>query len=140
MFKILRMMALCCVIAMFTPYAADAASKKEDSGESGAAYVKMDPLLLPIIDDDGVQQIVSLVVAIAVMNEEDAGKVEAMKPRLNDAYIQNTYGLLNRHAALKGGVIQVSMLKDKLNAVTHDVMGDDVEADVLLQMVQQRPI
>lgn len=115
------------------------AAGKEKSG-TGMEYVKMDPLLLPIIDEDGVQQVVSMVVAIEVGGVADADKIKLMKPRLTDAYIQNMYGMLNKHAALKGGVIQVKMIKDKLNAVTDKIVGDEIETEVLLQVVQQRPI
>ena len=49
--------------------------------------------------------------------------------------------MLNRHAALKGGVIQVGIIKKRLNKISDRVMGDeDVVQDVLLQVVQQRPI
>ncbi len=126
-------------LAMILPMQANAASdKKEDS--DAKEYVKLDPLLLPIIDDDGVQQVVSMVVAIEVDGVFDADKVKAMKPKLTDAYIQEMYGALNKHAAFKGGVIQVVMIKDKLNKITHEVMGDDIHTEVLLQVVQQRPI
>ncbi len=41
-----------------------------------------------------------MVVTIGVGGVSDADKVKAMKPRLNDAYIQDMYGMLNKHAAL----------------------------------------
>ena len=122
------------------PLTAEAASKKDKGGETGPQYVQLDPLLLPIIDEDGVQQVVSMVVAIEVKNASKVDKVNSLKPKLTDAYIQNMYGILNRHAALKGGVIQVKMIKDKLNKITKDVVGKNVAKDVLLQVVQQRPI
>jgi len=127
---------LACGLIVASPSLAAGSEKKG----SGAEYVKMDPLLLPIIDDDGVQQVVSMVVAIEVGGASDADKVKSIKPRLADAYIQNMYGILNKHAALKGGVIQVKMIKDKLNAVTSKIVGDDIDTEVLLQVVQQRPI
>lgn len=116
----------------------EAAEKKETSG--AAEYVKLDPLLLPIIDEDGVQQVVSMVVAIEVAGISDADKIKAISPRLTDAYLQDMYGILNRHAALKGGIIQVQMIKDRLNQVTNKVVGDDIDTEVLIQVVQQRPI
>ena len=111
--------------------------KKSEGGVS--EYVKLAPLLLPIIDEDGIQQVVSMVVAIEV-NGGDADKIKKASPRLTDAYIQNMYGILNRHAALKDGIIQVNMIKARLNKVTTEVIGNEIEAEVLLQMVQQRPI
>ncbi len=116
------------------------AAEKKEENSTGAEYVKLDPLLLPIIDDDGVQQVVSMVVAIEVEGVSNADKVKAMKPKLTDAYIQDMYGALNKHAAFKGGVIQVSMIKDRLNKITTDIVGKDIATDVLLQVVQQRPI
>ena len=118
-------------------------AKKEDhGGEHGAEamFVELDPLILPIVDNDGIQQVVSIVIALEVSGPTDADKVKSLKPRLKDAYIQDLYGVLNKHEALKGGVVQVGPIKERLNMATRKVMGDDVVHDVLLQVVQQRPI
>tara|TARA_R110002072_G_scaffold177765_2_gene333798 strand:- start:1259 stop:1678 length:420 start_codon:yes stop_codon:yes gene_type:complete len=116
------------------------ASEKKAEGSSSTEFVKIDPLIFPIIDDDGVQQVVNLVVAIEVDGPSDAEKVKAMRPRLTDAYIQDMYGILHKHAALKGGVIQIVMIKERLNEATLRIMGSDIHTQVLLQHVQQRPI
>ena len=71
---------------------------------------------------------------------EDAAAVQSLTPRLNDAYIQDMYGILSDQAALKGGVIQVGMIKSRLNKISAEVLGEDIVSDVLLQVVQQRPI
>tara|TARA_R110001592_G_scaffold79054_1_gene236703 strand:- start:35152 stop:35571 length:420 start_codon:yes stop_codon:yes gene_type:complete len=139
MHRIFTLMA--CVVCVFflSVGVSDASEKSETSGST--EYVKLQPLLLPIIDDDGVQQVVSMVVAIEVNGVSDADKIKAMSPRLTDAYIQDMYGILNKHAALKGGIIQVHMIKQRLNEVTDKVVGDaDIHTEVLIQVVQQRPI
>lgn len=119
----------------------EAKKDKHGGGHGEAAeFVELDPLVLPIVDNSGVTQVVSLVVAIEAA---DAGAVETIKklsPRLKDAYIQDMYGVLNEHAALKGGVIQVSAIKARLNKITQDILGEEVAHGVLLQVVQQRPI
>jgi flagellar FliL protein len=122
--------------------AQEAAAKKAEikRSKTPSTFVELDPLILPIVDDNGVKQTVSMVIALEVFGNDSATKVEYMTPKLKDAYIQDMYGVLSKHAALKGGVIQVSMIKDRLNRVTAQVMGDDVVHDVLLQFVQQRPI
>lgn len=114
-----------------------AADKKEaKSGE----YVQLQPLILPVVGANGLSQTVSLVVAIQVDNSSDASKVESIAPRLQDAYIQDMYGVLSDEASLnKGGAIRVEILKDRLTTVSRNVAGDIVE-DVLLQVVQQRPL
>lgn len=119
------------------------AAPKEIHGKVNAnhhEFVQLDPLILPIVDSNGVSQIVSIVVVIEVEGSKNQEKVIKLQPRLKDAYIQELYGVLNRHAALKGGVIQVSMIKERLSQISHRVMGDGVVHDVLLQVVQQRPI
>lgn len=117
--------------------------KKEAGGHGeshGAVFVEMDPLILPVIDETGVSQNVSFVVVIEVSDEEKAKQVEALTPRLKDAFIQNMYGVLNKREALRGGVVQVGMVKERLNEVSQRVMGEGVVDGVLLQVVQQRPM
>ena len=114
--------------------------EKGDHGESATQFVELDPLILTIVDNEGVQQVLSLVIALEVSGPSQADEVKALKPRLKDAYIQDLYGVLNEHAALKGGVVQVGAIKERLNIATKKVMGEDVVDDVLLQVVQQRPI
>lgn len=117
-----------------------AQKEKKDVDKSKYVFVELDPLILPIIDEGGVTQTVSLVIAIEVADDKIAANVTGQAPRLKDAYIQDMYGALNKKSALKDGVIQVNMLKERLNKVSAQVLGDDVVQDVLLQVVQQRPV
>lgn len=116
------------------------AAGKSEKEEGGKEYVKLQPLMVPIIDNYGVSQIVSLVVSLEVDGVFAADKVKAMSPRLTDAYIQNMYGAMSESMGIKNGVIQVLYIKKRLNEVTEEVLGDDLHAEVLLQVVQQRPI
>ncbi|HQX27203.1 MAG TPA: flagellar basal body-associated FliL family protein [Alphaproteobacteria bacterium] len=123
-----------------------ATHKKEEKkkggghGGGGTEFVELDPLILPIIDSSGVTQTVSLVIALEVADKDKAEEVKKLTPRLKDAYIQDMYGVLNKHAALKGGVVQVAAVKSRLTKITTDVLGEDMVSEVLLQVVQQRPI
>lgn len=103
-------------------------------------FVQLDPLILPIVDENGVNQVVSMSVVLEVIDHGAAENVKRLTPRLKDAFIQDMYGVLNKHAALKGGVIQVNHIKQRLNKISHAVMGENQVNDVLLQVVQQRPI
>lgn len=114
------------------------AAKKENY--AAFEFVELDPLILPIVDRNGVNQVVSMVVTLEVYDAKSAEKVKKMTPKLKDAYIQSLYGALNKHAALKGGVIQVSDIKKRLHKISHKVMGEEYIHAVLLQVVQQRPI
>jgi len=117
--------------------------KKDDHKKDHNAhyeFVQLDPLILPIVDKNGLSQTISIVVVLEVADAATKSKVEAISPRLKDAFIQDMYGALNKHAALKGGVLQVNMLKKRLNRVSAEVVGENQINDVLLQVVQQRPI
>lgn len=120
----------------------DHGSSGDSHGNSGknVFYYELDPLVLPIVDGYGVSQTVSMVVALEVDNFKSYEGVKDMSPKLTDAYIQEMYGMLNEHAALRSGVIQVGMVKEKLFTITQKVMGDTKVNGVLLQVVQQRPI
>ncbi|PJB70545.1 MAG: flagellar basal body-associated FliL family protein [Alphaproteobacteria bacterium CG_4_9_14_3_um_filter_47_13] len=111
---------------------------KEDAEHS--LFVELDPLILPIVDNNGVSQIINIVIMIEVTGDKNKDLVQNLQPRLKDAYIQELYGVLNKHAALQGGVLQVGMIKERLGTISNRVLGEGVVNDVLLQVVQQRPI
>ena len=119
---------------------AHAASAPAEEEADGPQFVELTPFILPIIDPSGVSQLVTMTVAIEVNSADDAAEVERMAPRLKDAYLQDMYGALNRYAALKGGQMRLGIIKKRLNMASTRVLGEDVVQDVLLQMVQQRPI
>lgn len=131
---------------LFFPQAAQAAKEapKGDGGHGEGAvvpnYVEIKSIILPIVDNYGVSQVISMALSLEVSSEAAAEKVRAMTPRLKDAYIQDMYGVLSKQAALKGGVIQVGYIKERLNKVSNRIMGDDSIQEVLLQVVNQRPI
>lgn len=139
--RILSIIALSFIIFTLSTsltYAAGAAA--EEGADRGKEYVTMDPLILPVIGQDGVQQVVSMVVSIEVDGVNDAERVKQLRPKLTDAYIQDMYGSLHKHAALEGGIIRVDIIKKRLNKITDKILGKDIDSDVLLQVVQQRPI
>lgn len=131
---------------MFFNKPAEATESKEIAQAAEAvealppSYVELKPLVLPVLDRNGVSQIISIIVSLEVENPEKAAKAEALKPRLTDAYIQAMYGALSSKTVMEGGVLQVGTIKTKLNAITTKVLGKDQVKDVLLQVVQQRPV
>lgn len=114
-----------------------AASKKE--ADAKVTFVKMDPLTLPVVNKNGVVQIVNISITLEVEDPEKAKEIEKFTPRLKDAYIQDMYGALSSATALtESGVVEVNTVKKRLNAITQKVLGNDSVRDVLLQAVQQR--
>ncbi len=121
--------------------AKEAEAAKEGEGASGAQYVNMDPLMLPIIDETGVTQTVTLVISLEVPDDATSKEVAHLTPRLKDAYLQELYGSLSRKSVVtEQGVLRVDAIKKRLNKVSVKVLGKDKVNDVLLQIVQQRPV
>lgn len=119
---------------------AKAEKAKEGEEAAKAQFVNMDVLILPVIDETGVTQTITMSISLEVPDEATAKEVEHLSPRLKDAFIQDMYGTLSRKNAMKEGVLQVGMIKERLNKVSAKVLGEEKVKDVLLQVVQQRPI
>jgi flagellar FliL protein len=115
-------------------------SAKKKDAHAVSSFVQLDPLILPIINKEGVTQVVSLVIVIETPDEAGKAQVTYMTPRLKDAFIQDMYGALSQDAMMRDGIIQVGALKNRLQKVSTHVMGDGVVNNVLLQVVQQRPM
>ncbi len=114
-------------------------AKKGGHGEA-VEFVQLDPLILPIVDRNGLSQVVSIVVALEVPSKADADKVKMLQPKLKDAFISEMYGVIHHPAGLQeGNLVKVQILKDRLGKIGRKVLGDEVVNDVLLQVVQQRP-
>lgn len=116
------------------------AEAAEAAAKAATKFVQIDALILPIIDERGISQNVSIVISLEVPNDAVAEEVVRLSPRLRDAYIQDMYGALSRKSVLKDGVLQVAPIKARLERATDRVLGDDVVNEVLLQVVQQRRV
>lgn len=112
--------------------------KKDDKDAKPSSFVKLDPLVLPVVGNDGVTEVVSLVVAIEAPDDAAKAKVTYLAPKLRDVFIQDMYGVLTKDVVMKDGIIQVTLLKDRLRKLSVKVLGQDSVNDVLIQTVQQR--
>lgn len=116
------------------------AARASEEENKNLHFVKLDPIILPIIDEQGVSQVITLVVSLELDGKEDAERAEILVPRLKDAIIQDMYGVLNRKASNKGGLVKVDQLKARLNRVSTKILGEKHLNGVLLQVVNQRQI
>lgn len=127
-----------CALLMLPAVSAQA-KEAHDAKEPAASieYIDLNPLSVPVINDNGIVQHVSLSVSL----ECAAGKRDAVnifKPRLMDAYLRELYGALGSgRAMMKGNVVNVEELKARLTTVTERVVGPELVTGVLLQSVNQ---
>lgn len=120
----------------------DAATEEvvEELPPSPPVYVRFNPLQLPLIGDDGIEQVIDIIVALEVPDQAAADLVIAMAPRLNDAILRDLYGVLHTSRIMRNGIVNVSAVKQRIVTVTQNLMGEDVVSDALVQGVAQRPM
>lgn len=135
--KILLAMLSIGFLLSFSPAQAEEEKEAEDAGAPTILFVKMAPLILPVIDNHGITKTVSLVVAVEVDSQEKADQVTKFSPRLTDAYLSDLYGVFS-HKAPEGGVIPITYVKKRLNAMSGKILGEEVVSDVLVQVLQSR--
>lgn len=118
--------------------------KKKDSDISGGrfagdpVYVHIAPLILPVISEEGLQQIVTVVIDVEVKNFDTADMMHVNMPRVNDALMRSLYGGLGQGNLRNGKLVNVNKLKAKTTAALQEVVGNDGIKEVLIQGVAQR--
>lgn len=104
-------------------------------------YVEFNPMQFPVMGDSGVEQMVTLVIALQVADSNAGDDVIEMAPRLNDAFMVKLYGALDaRTVMLSNGMLDVSSIKAQLIEAANGVLGVGVVEDALVQMISQRQL
>ncbi len=102
-------------------------------------YVEFNPMQVPLLSERGVEQMITLVIALQVRDNGVGDEVIELAPRLNDAYLLELYGSLEQgEVMLENGMIDLSAVKRKLLEASTEVLGDGMIDDILVQMVSQR--
>ena len=83
-------------VAGYSEPGEDSHAQAAEEDPMALQYVELDALILPIINDNGVSQTISVVVTIEVDSQEKFDLVEHVKPRLADAFLRDMYGALSR--------------------------------------------
>lgn len=139
-FLILAVMAFILMGADLSPRNLSVIPAAQAETKDEFEYFEMSPIMVPVINGMGLSQQVSMIVSIEVPKGR-LDEVSAYGPRLTDAYIQDMYGVLSAgYGLVHGNVLDIPAIKQRLSGVTVRVLGDDVVHDVLLQVVQQRPL
>jgi len=118
-------------------------SKKPDDVSGGRfagdpVFVHLDPMVLPVITEDGAEQLVTLQIAVEVKNFDVADNVHTNMPLVRDALMRALYGGLGNGALRNGMLVDVSRIKAKATAALNPVIGAENIRDVLIEAVAQR--
>lgn len=135
------------LLLLASPALAEEHAAKEEAPAEGEAaapapqgpnYVAMQPFILPVIGDKGPEQLVTLMISLEVENQEAADSVKSKLPRLNDAYLETLYGALDTRSINRGSLVDITRIKQRLQAPTERVLGKDAVKNILVQAVAQR--
>jgi hypothetical protein len=150
---------LALVAAEISPpaHAADAApaksgdSGKADSGKSKGGddvtggrfvgdpvFVHVPPIVLPIIGDNGVEQLVNIVLIVQVKDVDVASDLHNNMPRVMDSLLRHLYGELGEGSLRDGKLVSVVRVKHKAVSAVSEIIGAENIIDVLVQGVSQR--
>lgn len=102
-------------------------------------FVEFNPLHLPILGEEAVNQIIDIIVVLEVDDEATADRVISVAPRLTDAFMQDLYGDLHMQDLAPHGTVDVRRIKRRIVAAANRTLGEGVVNDALVQMLNQRP-
>ena len=123
-------------------YMNQAAPNPELAAEVEAAppkFVKVDPIVLPLIRQGEVTKFITVVVTLEMTLDDAAIRVRGVKRRLMDALFTELHALFSmRMVQDKGADTQI--IKDRVKVVANRVLGEGSVRSVLIQgIAQQRP-
>jgi hypothetical protein len=122
----------------------DGDKKKGDDDVSGGRfagdpiYVHIAPMVLPVISDNGVEQLVTIILDVQVKDFDAADTMHTNMPKVQDALMRALYGGLGQGTLRNGKLVDVTKVKKKAIAAVSEVIGVDHIQDVLVQGVSQR--
>ena len=138
--KVIKLLGFCLILLSSGAFAEE--TKQEGFFAPEFEYVRLAPMVLPVITDKGITQQVSLAVTLELpYGKKD--EISAYAPRLVDAYIRDLFGAIGAgHVMMRGNVLDIEALKSRLAAVTERVLGEDKDKvhEVLLQAINQAPM
>lgn len=100
-------------------------------------YVHLSPMVLPIIADNGVEQLVTIQIDVEVKDFDVADNIHTNMPKVRDSLMRALYGGLGAGSLRNGKLVDVTRVKNKAFAALNETIGSGV-VDVLIQNVAQR--
>ncbi|MDD3182138.1 MAG: hypothetical protein PHD48_04960 [Alphaproteobacteria bacterium] len=125
----------------------EAKSKKKEAvsitgGQSDGdlIFLHLAALTLPIINDYGAQQLVTMLIDLQMSDLEAAENLRSQMPRLKDAVLQALYGGLADGSMRNAQALDLMKIKKSIQETLNRIFGDGKVQDVLIQAVSQRKL
>lgn len=101
-------------------------------------YVHMQPMIVPVINENGAEQVVTLMIDFQVKDFDAADTIHSNMPKVQDAVFRALYGGLGKGSLKNGHLVNIPKIKEKLLVAVRDALNKDLINEVLIQGVAQR--
>lgn len=125
----------------------EAKSKKKESvtitgglNKDDPIFLHLAPLTLPVINDHGAQQLVTMLIDLQLRDIEAARKMQIEMPRVKDAVLQALYGGLSDGSMRNANALNIVQIKQSVHETVDRVFGSGHVIEVLIQAVAQRKL
>ena len=79
-------------------------------------YVHLSPMILPVINDNGVEQIVTMIIDLQVKDFDAADNMHSNMPKVQNAILEALYGGLSQGSLKNGKLVNLPKVKVKITA------------------------
>ena len=101
-------------------------------------YIEMDPLLIPIFQDNEFAGTIQIIYKLEVFGNKNYKAVGKLKTKLGDALIKDFTYYIPR-TLRKNQRLDVPLIKYRLKMVTDKILGKDVVSEAIIQGMTQMP-
>lgn len=108
--------------------------------EGDPVYLNLPPLVIPIINDSGAQQLVSMLIDLQVRNVESAELLKSKDPILKDALVTAMYKGLSDGTMRNAAALDIPAIKNQIKITVNEIFDGDHVLHVLIQAVSQRKL
>ena len=88
-------------------------------------YIHLAPMILPVINATGVEQLVTLQIVVEVKDMETADTIHSKMPKVVDSLMRHLYGGLARGTLKDGKMVDVVRVKSNATMAINEVIGND---------------
>lgn len=128
-------LALPLAISLAMPAMAAGGGEKTDDAEN--QFVKLQPMIVPVLQDKRMRGLVSVQVSLKLADPANREKVEQLKPKLTDRYIL-TLNQLGQTMIAIDRPVNLGLIQQVLQRGTDHILGADT-ASVLIIDASSRP-
>ena len=119
---------------------ADKDTKEYIDAKPEKIFLELHQIVLPIIDDKGVKKAVTMKVTLEVNDYFKLAELAKIKPKLTSVFLRDAHSLLHHPHFMSRDEIPVAFFEQRLQKTLNATMDAPIIDNVVLKMVNQRPI